>query len=101
MNHQLAIFDAVGDRDLVSPANTIGDTKIQAIEQYCNRAKVESTAYVKTYKPNGRKTEYFRLDYRVGKKVKSIHIKGGNIRAELAQYRAKKPKDMIFRAVQS
>lgn len=96
-NKQLTIFDAVGDSDQVSPTNPVGDTDNQALQRYLGRAKVEFTASVNQYKPNGRKTEYFRLDYRVGKKAKSIHIRGGNVHAPLAQERAKEIQLMIDR----
>ena len=99
-NKQLTIFDAVGDSDQVSPTKPVGDTENQALERYLGRAKVEFTVCVKNYKPNGRKTEYFRLDYRVGKKVKSIHICGGNVHAPLAQERAKEIRLMTDRGAQ-
>ena len=99
-NKQLTIFDAGGDSEQVSPTNPVGDTENQALQRYLGRAKVEFTACVKQYKPNGRKTEYFRLDYRVGKKAKSIHIPGGNVHASLAQERAKEIQLMIDRGVE-
>ena len=104
MSKQLTIFDAVGDKGSVSPTNQLGDTKKQAIERYLARGQtpklkpaIEPAISIKEYSPNGRKTKYFRLDYRIGKKVKSIHIPGGNIRAKLAQYRAKELQAMIDR----
>ncbi len=99
-NKQLNIFDAVGDSDQVSPKKPVGDTKNQAIQRYLGRAKVEFTASVNQYHPNGRKTEYFRLDYRVGENAKSIHICGGNVHAPLAQKRAKEIQLMIDRGAQ-
>ncbi len=100
-NKQLNIFDAVGDSEQVSPTKPVGDTKNQAFQRYLGRAKVEFTASVNQYHPNGRKTEYFRLDYRVvGKRAKSIHICGGNVHASLAQERAKEIRLMIDRGVE-
>ena len=112
---ELPIFDTPGavlkdtathieDSKKVSPTNAVGDTENQALQRFLARAKVEEKAHtkatVKTYQPNGRKTEYFRLDYRIGKKVKSIHIPGGNIRAKLAQNRAKELQSMIDRGAE-
>lgn len=100
MPKQLTIYDAleaVGDTDHVSPTNELGDTKKQSIERFLARAKPEVAVCIKKYKPNGRKTEYYRLDYRVKKRVKSIHIPGGNIHANLTQYRVKELQAMIDR----
>ena len=97
---QLTIFDAAGDKTKVSPTKPVGDTKNQAIQRYLDRAKVEFAASVNQYQPNGRKTKYFRLDYRVGENAKSIHICGGNVRASLAQERAKEIQLMIDRGVE-
>ncbi len=100
MSQQLSLFETVGDGDLVSPTKDLGDTKRQAIQRFLDRAKPSTIACVKKYKPNGRKTEYFRLDYRVGKKVKSIHIPGGNVQAKLAQYRARELQKLIDRGAE-
>lgn len=100
MSKQLQLFDDVGDGDGLSPTDVVGDRKIQAIQRYLDRAPTEPTASVSTYKPSGRKTEYFRLVYRTGKKVKTIHIRGGNVRSKLAQYRADKLIQMINRGAE-
>jgi|GEM_PF-2149806 len=102
MNRQLTIFDKdLGDSDRlnVSPTNTVGDTENQAIERYLARAKIEPSVCVKKYHPNGRKTQYFRLDYRdpTFGKPKSIHIRGGNVSSKLANYRAGVLQKMIDR----
>lgn len=81
----------------MSTTELVVDGKKQAIQEYLDKTSHEPTASVGTYSPNGRKTEYYRLLYRVGKKVKSIHIRGGNIKSKLAQYRAWK----IRRAIDS
>ena len=104
MNKQLTIFDAVGDSDHVSPTNELGDTKKQAIERYLARAETKQMSKteepgisIEEYCPNGRKTKYFRLKYRIGKRTITPHIPGGNIHAKLAQYRAKELQKMIDR----
>ena len=62
--------------------------------------QVNGSNCIKKYKPNGRKTEYFRLDYRVKNRVRSIHIPGGNVHANLAQYRVKELQAMINRSAE-
>ena len=103
-NIELSSNGLLEDSRKVSPTNAVGDTENQALQRFLARAKVEeearTKATVKTYQPNGRKTEYFRLDYRIGKKVKSIHIPGGNIRAKLSQDRAKELQFMIDRGAE-
>jgi len=97
MSEQLTIFDALGDSDLVSPRNPVGDTKNQALQRYLNHRKIDPKPLVNKYSPNGRKTKYFRLDYWVRGKKKSIHIKGGNCSARLANYRANRLQGLIDR----
>lgn len=99
MSRQLTIFDALGDKNTVSP-KTAGDTKKQALQRYLDKAKAESAMVVKRYNPNGRKTQYFRLDYYEGGKTRSIHIKGGNVSARLSNFRAKKLRKMIERGAE-
>ena len=91
MPEQLRLFDAVSDTQT---------KKQQAIQKYLNRADKEAIACVTKYSPGRRKTEYYRLSYRVGRKVKHIHIKGGSIIAELATYRANKLQAMIDRGAE-
>ena len=103
MTKQLTIFDAVGDSDHVSPTNSVGDIKRQAIERYLSRSKTQDldpSISIEKYHPNGRKTEYFRLKYRIGKKTITPHIPGGNIHAKLAQYRVKQLQAMIDRGAE-
>ncbi|MEM7593720.1 MAG: hypothetical protein AAF383_19785 [Cyanobacteria bacterium P01_A01_bin.83] len=106
MNEQLTIFDVqkvVGDTRSLSPTNQLGDTKRQAIERFLSKSKtkdIDPAIYIKEYSPNGRKTKYFRLDYRLGKRVKSVHIPGGNVHAKLAQYRARELQAMIDRGAE-
>lgn len=96
MSKQLSLF-AVEDKKTVSSTNAVEDGKRQAIQRYLDRASLESAASISTYSPNGRKTEYYRLVYRERRKVKAIHIKGGNTRARLARYRARELQKLIDR----
>ena len=81
----------------VSDAKT---TKQQAIQRFLDNAPKEPIACITKYSPGKRKTEYFRLSYRLGKRVKHIHIQGGSTIAQLAQYRAKKLQEMIDRGAE-
>ncbi len=100
MSKQLSI-PFVEDSDQASSTEVVEDDKRRAIQRFLDRAEqLEPKASVGKYSPNGRKIEYFRLLYRVGKKVKAIHIRGGNTSARLANYRAKKLQDMIDRGAE-
>ncbi len=50
---------------------------------------------VNTYSPGKRKTKYYRLSYFQDGKTKHLHIPGGNVRAPLAQERAKVLQKLI------
>lgn len=100
MNEQITLFDPLGDTESVSPRTTRGDTKKRAIQKYLNEGKIDPKPLVNRYTPNGRKTQYFRLDYWLPSGKKSIHIKGGNTSAKLANYRAKKLQKLIDRGAE-
>lgn len=97
MSEQFSIDGLVADTKNVSATTPVADAKKQAIQAYLDKTSHEPTASVGTYSPSGRKIECYRLLYRVGEKVKSIHIRGGNTKSKLAQYRAWK----IRRAIDS
>lgn len=99
MSKQLSLF-SVEDNKHLSSTESVEDTKMRAIQRYLDNAATEPTASVGKYSPNGRKTEYYRLLYRQGRKVKAVHIPGGNVRSELATYRANKLQVMIDRGVE-
>lgn len=98
MSKQLTIFDAVGDSEPVSPT-ALGDTKKQAMQRYLDRAD-NTACHIEPYNPNGRKTQYYRLKYRLGRRVKTIHINGGNTSARLANYRKQRLQAMIDRGAE-
>ena len=106
MKKQLTIFDdlnGVSDTQSLSITKSVSDAKTakqKAIQRYLDRAEKETSACITKYSPGKRKTEYYRLSYRVGKKVKHIHIRGGSTISELAQYRAKKLQEMIDRGAE-
>ena len=106
MNKQLSMFgenvsitDAVSDSDM-SITEFVSDAKKQAIQRFLDNGEKETIACVTTYSPGGRSTRYFRLSYRLRKKIKHIHIRGGSTIAELAIYRAKKLQAMIDRGAE-
>lgn len=104
MSEQLCLFEADSDTQSLSLSEFDSDRQIkkqQAIQKYLDRAShKETTACVSKYSPGKRKTEYYRLSYRVGLKMKHIHIKGGSTIAELATYRAKVLQAMIDRGAE-
>lgn len=100
MSHQLSLFNVVSDSDLVSITKPVSEHKQAAIQRFLNRAEKEPIACVTTYSPGKRKSEYYRLSYRQGRKVKHIHIRGGSTIAELATYRANKLQAMIDRGAE-
>ncbi len=99
MSKQLTIFNAVSDTKSVSLTDPVSDAKRRAISRFLARAK-DHEACVNKYSPGGRKTKYFRLSIRQGKKIKHFHICGGNVHSKLAQYRAKQLQAMIDRGAE-
>ena len=99
MSKQLTIFDAVSDLDHASLTGSVSERKRQAISRFLARGK-DNEACVNKYTPGGRKQQYFRLSVRQRKGVKHIHIRGGNVNAKLAQYRAKELQSMIDRGAE-
>lgn len=96
---QLTIFDIEQDSCSIADIDSeLKTAKFRAIQRYLNRGKRETIAVVNKYKAGNRHNyHYFRLSYRVGSKMRHIHINGGNTLAELAQYRARKIQQMIDR----
>lgn len=103
MSEQLCLFDADSDNDRLSLSDIDSDRQIkkqQAIQKYLDRADKEAIACVNKYSPGKRKTEYYRLSYRYGRKMRHIHIRGGSTIAELANYRANVLQAMIDRGAE-
>lgn len=50
---------------------------------------------VNIYKTGNSEAKYYRYSYYINRKIKHIHIRGGNIHSYLAQKRAQKLKDAI------
>jgi hypothetical protein len=100
MFEQLTILTVDSDSDPVSLSISDSERKHAAIQRFLDRGEKEPTASVNTYSPGKRKSEYYRLSYRVGKKMKHIHLRGGSTIAELATYRARKLQAMIDRGAE-
>lgn len=100
MSEQLTMMMADSDSDRVSLSNVDSEHKHAAIARFLDRGEKEPTASVNTYSPGKRKSEYYRLSYRQGRKMKHIHLRGGSTIAELATYRAKKLQAMIDRGAE-
>lgn len=101
MNEQLSLFEGVSDAERVSLTENVSDTKMAAIQRFLGSASKETEVSVNSYSPGGRKKKYYRLSYRLNRKsVKHIHIPGGNINSELANYRADKLRVMIARGAE-
>ena len=93
----------VHDTQSLSRTNTVHDAKIlkqQAIERYLDRAEKDPVPCIEKYSPGKRNTEYYRLVFRRGKKLKRIHIRGGSTIAKLANYRVGKLQAMIDRGAE-
>ena len=86
----------VPDQQKVSGADVAPDAKIAALQRFCARDR-ENIPYVEKYSPNRRKQKYYRLSWRERKKMKHLHVPGGNVNAILAQYRAGKLRQLINR----
>lgn len=96
---QLSIM-GVHDNEPVSGTESVHEHKIakqKALERYLDRVNKDPVPHIETYYPGKRATRYYRLCYRLGKKLKRIHIKGGSTTSELANYRAKIIQAMIDR----
>ncbi len=90
------------DIDEVSPSITdfVIDQKRAIIQRYLDRAATEVQCSVNEYQKSRSQRKYFRLSWREGKKTKHLHIPGGNVNAILAQYRARKLRELIARGAE-
>jgi hypothetical protein len=101
MNEQLSLFDPTdSEQNFSSLSNSDSEQKMRAIQRFLNSGKEKTEYSVNTYRPGGKKHFYYRLSYRDGKKMKHLHIPGGNINSDLANYRADKLRTMIARGAE-
>ena len=100
MVQQLSLDLDSSDTKNLSLLETSSDAQIEAIERFCYSRNNEAIACVNKYSPGRRKVEYYRLSWNQGNKKKHIHIPGGNVNSQLAQYRAKKLQQMCARGAE-
>lgn len=75
--------------------------KFRAIQRFLDNGEKEAIACVNRYKAGNRNNfYYYRLSYRQRRKMKHIHIPGGNTHSDLANYRAKKLQELIDRGAE-
>ena len=98
---QLSLFPVASESEIVSIAPTASEKQIlkqQAIQRFLDTGEREHIPHVNTYQVRKTKNHYYRLSYRNSfGKMKHLHIPGGNTRSRLAQYRAKKLRNLIDR----
>lgn len=105
MHEQLKLFSVEDDYFLsASSVRSVSDTELKASltnSQTVANKEIERvsdrSASINKYSPGKRKTEYFRLSYRNGSKIKHVHIRGGNVSSALARNRVKQLTNMINR----
>lgn len=100
MAEQLSLFNGVSDTDSLSLTQSVSERKHQALQRFLDKGQKENDVCIGTYSPGKRKTRYFRLSYRVNRKVKHIHIPGGSTSSKLACYRAKRLQQLIDRGAE-
>lgn len=108
MQEQLSLFSVEDDYFLCAAGRTldsVSDSKNASLtlsKRFATKdiktvsdSKLKPSLTVNKYSPGKRKTEYFRLSYRDGSRVKHIHIRGGNVNSLLAQSRVLKLQNAI------
>ena len=95
MDEQLSLFPDASDNKSVSLAENDSDAKSKAIQRFLTQGHDSPIAHVNTYSPGRRQAEYYRLSFRVGTRMKHVHIPGGSTSANLAQVRVKRLLTMI------
>jgi len=88
---------SVSDSKERSLTKNVSEQKLAAIQRYLDKAEKETKYSINTYSPGSRNKKYYRLTYRRGRKIKHVHLPGGNIKAKLANYRKDKLQEMIDR----
>jgi hypothetical protein len=99
MNKQLTIYDSFGvsEHESCSLTGSVSEQKQAAIQRYLDKGDKEPIGCVNRYYTGRSSSPYFRLSYRMGRKIKHCHIPGGNAYSPLAQYRAQQIENLIAR----
>lgn len=98
---QLALFETVSDTDTkkVSLTESVSERQSAAIARFLGSSH-QTIACITTYSPGRRKKEYYRLSFRLGRRIKHVHIRGGNANSELVLYRVEVLQAMIDRGAE-
>lgn len=97
---QLELFSLKQDEDDVNSEllEVISDSQIAIKPELLQSEEATPPpGNVNEYYPGKRKVAYFRLSYRVGKRVKHKHIRGGNVFSQAGQANAQKIRVMVNR----
>ena len=99
-----APVDSVTPSEPVTESNLPNDsvTLLEPVKE-SNLANDSVTRSISRYRPKGtaRGGEYFRFSYRSGKKVKHVHVPGGNTNSVVANARCEEIREAIARGVSS
>jgi hypothetical protein len=100
MNEQLTIYDVISDNGDPSLMDSISERKHAAIARFLDSGEHQPIACINSYSPGRRNKKYYRLSYFQNRKTKHIHVPGGNVNSQLANYRAGKLQEMINRGAE-
>ena len=95
---QLELFSLKkAEFDLISElTEVVSDTQVEINPELLSEESTKPTpGIVNHYYPGKRKVAYFRFSYRVGKRVKHKHIRGGNVFSQAGQANAQRIRDMV------
>ena len=94
----LSLSDIEAENSSISTSDI--EPKMQALQRFLGSPARNTECSVNQYESSKCDRRYFRLSWRVGTKMKHIHIPGGSTLSELAQYRAGKLQEMIDRGAE-
>jgi hypothetical protein len=100
MNEQLSIYDVISDNGDPSLMDSISERKQAAIDRFLKSGEHQPIACINSYSPGRRNKKYYRLSYFQNRKTKHVHVPGGNVNSQLANYRAGKLQEMINRGAE-
>ena len=79
-------------------SDAVSDSPIKINPELLQEAKLTPPpGNVNQYYPGRRDTAYYRFSYRLGRRVKHVHIRGGNSCSQAGQANAQQIREMIAR----
>lgn len=83
--------------DYTDPTPESPEIVLEQVTEDTNKSAPEQHSHwIEEYSPSNRKhLSYYRYCYMVGRKIKHVHIKGGNVNTPLAIYRKLDIEDLI------